>query len=44
VIEKEAILFFFTLEDENLIVKMFLNKQEVHNIEKRVVELNSRNI
>jgi hypothetical protein len=39
VIERKTILFFFTLEDESLIVKIFLNKQEVHNIEEGVMEM-----
>jgi hypothetical protein len=41
-IKRETRLFFFTLEDESMLVKMFLNKQETHNTKKRVVELVSR--
>jgi hypothetical protein len=36
-INRETKLFFFRLEDESLLVKMLLNKQEAHNIKERVV-------
>jgi hypothetical protein len=41
-IERKTILLFFTLEDESLIAKMFLNKQEAHNIKEKVVQMASR--
>lgn len=39
---ENKIIFLYIRRWENLLVKMFLNKQEAHNTEERVVESTSK--